>query len=602
MGPTSTGRSTRTPANKAGASTAPDTDQPTRHDAEDAAAAAPSDEAHPSGVKGPGPEPSDTDLVEVGNAEADGAATITTAVQATSTTEAAETDAAVASVTAPPHHPESARSDRALLEVDHRSDYGPAKTSTTTEADATDAAVPSGAAQSKEYESPRSDRDLVAGRQRINAAIRLLPGPAVVPPGSTVTGATSKLQLPCNSRACTVSADWYFPDDPNPKGIIYFQHGDLANAAMYSYTAADLAQHTQSIVVAPSVTGFISVSGYWLAGAPMQGAVADLFIGDRAALTASASAAAGHAVTLPERVVFVGHSMGGGLVEAAAGYMLDNGSIGSLAGVVLLDAYVYAYDHGRISDLVGGVPTDVPILLIAAPPGRNNNLGATATDLVIARTGEFVGVELAGGSHIDGMQGGNPITLLGESLFAGFSKPQNVDAVKMLASGWINDMFDGTHTGTYVTPGQTVQLPTDAGTATAIALPTSSKASTVRRDLRVHLQFRRQMRFSASHRCSGRPCNRHLMASRRRPNEARHWTATGIPSEGWTMTNPSPWNATCRASPEPRPINAPALKLVFSWVCRFADHATTALVSAKVGRLGGIEYHRRTIGGQRHPS
>src|SRR4029077_14451361 len=56
------------------------------------------------------------------------------------------------------------------------------------------------------------------------------------------------LQLPCSSGACTVTADWYFPAGSNPQGLIYFQHGALANSAMYSYTAATLAEETNSIV------------------------------------------------------------------------------------------------------------------------------------------------------------------------------------------------------------------------------------------------------------------------------------------------------------------------------------------------------------------
>ena len=35
-------------------------------------------------------------------------------------------------------------------------------------------------------------------------------------------------------------------------------------------------------------------------------------------------------------------------------------------------------------------------------------------------------------------------------------------------------------------------------------------------------------------------------------------------------------------------MSAPALKLVFSCVCRFADHATTALVSANVGASAAL--------------
>ena len=302
-----------------------------------------------------------------------------------------------------------------------------------------------------------------------NTAMRIIEGPPVLPPGSTVTVATSTLQLPCSSSACTVPADWYFPADPNPKGIIYFQHGALANSAMYSYTAASLAEQTDSIVVAPTINSFYTTDGYWLGGASMQQVVADLFVGDRAALTDSAAAAAGHPVTLPQQVVLVGHSEGGGLVVGAAGDMADNGSINRLAGVIMLDGATV--DRTLISTAAAKIPNDIPILLIASPPSFWNQLGATANDLVAARPGQFDGVQLVGGSHTDSTQGGNPLIQIIEDYVAGFPQPQNVNAVKTLASGWISDMLNGTHTGIYGTPGQTIQIPTSAGTATANALP-----------------------------------------------------------------------------------------------------------------------------------
>ena len=126
--------------------------------------------------------------------------------------------------------------------------------------------------------------DLVetAANTIFNTAMRLIEGPPALPPGSTVTVETSTLQLPCSSAACTVTADWYFPVFYT-QGLIYFQHGALANSAMYSYTAATLAEETNSIIVAPTLPSFYTTDGLWLGGAPMQPVVADLFLGDRSA-------------------------------------------------------------------------------------------------------------------------------------------------------------------------------------------------------------------------------------------------------------------------------------------------------------------------------
>ena len=114
--------------------------------------------------------------------------------------------------------------------------------------------------------------------------------------------------------------------------------------------------------------------------------------------------------------------------------------------------------NGDVRGMPGGVPDHL------------NRLGLRAAQLVVARPGKFDGVELVGCSHVDAVQGGNLLVELGAHLVGGFSQPQTIDAVQTLASGWINDMLDGTHNGIYGWPGQTVQIPTNAGTATAIAL------------------------------------------------------------------------------------------------------------------------------------
>ena len=299
-----------------------------------------------------------------------------------------------------------------------------------------------------------------------NVATRLFEGPTVLPPGSTVTVRSSTLQL----GGYEVPADWYFPTDPAPDRLIYLQHGFLASGRFYSYTAATLAEQTHSIVVAPSVTSnFFASDGFWIGGAPLQRAVANLFVGDRDALTASATAAGFTGTTLPQRVVIAGHSAGGGLALAVAGYMVDNGTIDDLAGLVLLDGVVL----GDAPAVIDKIPDDLPVYQIASPPYAWNIYGATSDALVQARPGRFNGVQLVGGSHIDAMQGGNPLIQFAAYLVAGFSQQQNIEAVKVLATGWINDMFAGTHKGVYADPGDSVEIPTIAGTADAIALPAS---------------------------------------------------------------------------------------------------------------------------------
>jgi hypothetical protein len=60
-----------------------------------------------------------------------------------------------------------------------------------------------------------------------------------------------------------------------------------------------------------------------------------------------------------------------------------------------------------------------------------------------------------------------------ENAVIGFSQPQNIEAARVLAAGWINDMFAGTHNGIYAAPGAVLPIETSTGTATAYALPDS---------------------------------------------------------------------------------------------------------------------------------
>lgn len=307
----------------------------------------------------------------------------------------------------------------------------------------------------------------------VGAALQVFSGPPVLPPGSNVTVRSSTLDMPGTNQ--TVRADWYFPEDPDSAtGVIYLQHGFMATGPMYSYTAAYLAEETNSIVVVPTLSSnLFDPSGEWIGGEPMQQSVADLFAGDRAELTASASAAAGHPVALPSTFVLVGHSLGGMLVTGAAGRMVDNGAVDDLAGVVLLDAVDTHNDMPEALDGLSGANYR-PVLLISSERYVWNRNGTVGDELQAARPGQFNGVMLVGGRHIDGLQGANPILQFAEYLVAGFSQPQNVDAVKTISAGWINDMYDGTDTGVYGDPQQSIEIPTPSGTATAVVLPFTS--------------------------------------------------------------------------------------------------------------------------------
>jgi pimeloyl-ACP methyl ester carboxylesterase len=304
-------------------------------------------------------------------------------------------------------------------------------------------------------------------------ASQIFGGPPILPPGSTVTVRSSSLRIDCGD-GYVVPADWYIPagaeEDP-PERLIYLNHGFLASGPWYSHTAAALAEQTNSIVVAPSITSnFLSCDACWLGAAPMHKAVANLFEDENTALAESALAA-GYSGPIPDRVVLIGHSLGGGLVAGTARYMVDNQTVGRLAGVVMLDGVGLDDTMAESLDLV---PEDIPIYQLAAPTYFWNQYGGGSAALHEARPDQFIGVTLVDGSHVDAMQGGNPIIQFSQQLVSGFSTPQNVAAAQILMVGWVNEMFDPTQDdGIDADPGEEITIDTPAGQATAVALPNS---------------------------------------------------------------------------------------------------------------------------------
>ncbi|MGE2726806.1 alpha/beta hydrolase [Mycolicibacterium pulveris] len=310
------------------------------------------------------------------------------------------------------------------------------------------------------------------------AVTRIFGGPAMLPLGSTVTVRGTTLRLDC---ACapgegkSVPVDWYFPEgyeeDP-PDRMIYLQHGFLAAGPWYSYTANALAAQTNSIVVAPTITSnFLAADACWLGAAPMHQAMAGLFDEDNTALAESA-ARVGYTGPIPDRVVLMGHSLGGGAVSAMAGYMVDNGTIDRLAGVILLDG-VGLDDPNVMRDALAKVPLEIPIYQIAAPVYFWNNFGVGIDALVQARPDQFVGVTLVGGSHVDAMRGGNPLIQFAQQVVSGFSQPRNVAAARHLMVTWTNDMFAGNQaTGVYdLGPGEGLEMRNPGGLAIMVGLP-----------------------------------------------------------------------------------------------------------------------------------
>ncbi|MFW0149611.1 hypothetical protein ACNUDN_07245 [Mycobacterium sp. smrl_JER01] len=297
----------------------------------------------------------------------------------------------------------------------------------------------------------------------LSGLVRLFDPTPAIPPGSLVTRRTSPLEVNCGCGV-TLDADWYFPNqDEPPTGLIYLQHGFFRSKANVSALAVHLAEQTNSLVVVPTVPSNPFAEGTcWVNGKPMHRAVAELFAGDRHALTASAELAAGHPVTLPTQYVLAGQSAGGNLAASAAAYATTSNAIAGLRAVVMFDGV----DNG------GGIAAGAaaltganarPIYQIAGECGPCNAFGLGTSALLEARPDSFVGVTLIGGRHTDAE---GPSSGLVGFLTCGVPRSSNVEAVRVIGAGWINDVFTGSTTGVYGAGGERIQV----GAATAVVL------------------------------------------------------------------------------------------------------------------------------------
>ncbi|MET0900093.1 MAG: alpha/beta hydrolase [Mycobacterium sp.] len=348
----------------------------------------------------------------------------------------------------------------------------------------------------------------------IGAIVQASDGPPVVPAelrDSIKVSSSTLVVSPGNE----VAADWYFPTHGQPTRLVYLQHGILASSPMYSYTAAYLAERTNSVVVATTITSNpFAQGGLWLGGDNMHAAVAQLFLDDdREALNASLTTATlkvgVQSLTVPKEFVLVGHSLGGGFAPGVAGHYAeglvarraDGAEAGNeLAGVVLLDAVPFwpitpnsMERLKKLEESNDGAGDDyIPVYEIGAPRNFLNSLSSVNEELTDARPGKFNGVVINGGVHMDGMLGGNPLIQAAAYLVAGVPRAENPPAVQLLMAGWINDMFAGDidpvtgHClgkyceGVYGAPGTTVDLPSDTGSPSAVVIDSGALPAATR--------------------------------------------------------------------------------------------------------------------------
>ncbi|WP_328351487.1 lipocalin family protein [Mycobacterium sp. NBC_00419] len=292
----------------------------------------------------------------------------------------------------------------------------------------------------------------------------------------------SRLELPGAFIGQTVAADWYFPTQADgtvdAQGVIWLQHGFGATNTFYSALAQDLAKQTNSIVVAPTLSSIpITFSGGCLTCEVTQVDAAALLGPNRATLLSSATAAGFTGTALPERFVLAGHSAGGGFATAVADDYLEGTDAQydptDLVGVVMFDGVSNGALDGSFADQVAALAAaDKPVYQIAAPAQSWNLFGATTNVLAATLPGQFIGVVLQGGSHVDSMLGVNPLFDLVLQLVTKPVPAGNTAAVYTLSDGWINDMYAGAtpqapQYGLYAASNQQIIM----GPTAAVGLP-----------------------------------------------------------------------------------------------------------------------------------
>jgi hypothetical protein len=306
----------------------------------------------------------------------------------------------------------------------------------------------------------------------------------ITPPlANGVTGVKvghSTLTIPAGSTAYDAAADWYFPTQADgtvaANGVIWLQHGFLANKAYYSALATTLSQQTNSIVVAPTLPSIPSFRcpGCTLYGVPLQQGAASMFTGSQANLNISANQA-GYQGTLPQDFVLAGHSAGGGWSVSVGGYYVDTlqpGDQNHLLGVVMYDGVNMNGTLPQAIASLDSLANPVPVYQIAAPAQLFNTFGITTDELAQLRPNQFIGDVLVNGSHVDPMLGSNPLIDFSAQLLTKFSPPGNTQATYTLSTGWINDFYYGGTPqaplyGLYGAAGQPVIM----GEAAAAVLP-----------------------------------------------------------------------------------------------------------------------------------
>jgi len=272
--------------------------------------------------------------------------------------------------------------------------------------------------------------------------------------GNGVTGVRSGnaiLDIPVgNDEFYAAPAAWYFPTQADgtieANGIIWLQHGFLGFNDWYADMAQALARETNSIVVAPNIFWFDTplCPGCYLGGERIREGAATMFLDGRAQLNNSARATGLFSGTLPETFVLTGHSAGGNFATDVAARVTETPAVDDLLGVVMFDGV--SRPPAFTEQLEKLIAAGKPNYQISAPAQRWNAWDIASETMAQVYTDQFFGLQILNGSHTDVIAGTNLFAILGEiasDIIVRPSPPGAKEAVRTLATGWVNDFYSG---------------------------------------------------------------------------------------------------------------------------------------------------------------
>lgn len=221
----------------------------------------------------------------------------------------------------------------------------------------------------------------------------------------------------------TLDVEWHLPPG-EPAAWLLLQHGFARRCANLRGIAARLA--------AGAGVATLCVNAEMAGGAPALAAAL-------AGWLAGGDARSPDGRRAPPRLIVGGHSAGG-LFAARVGAALARTQPDRLAGALLLDPV----GDAALGETLARVSAQGrrPVLAVVAPASRCNagQLGVAALRSVQAaaraagRT-DFVGVEMAGGTHVDA-EGADTEALAVRACREGWPRPDNVAALRALAVHW----------------------------------------------------------------------------------------------------------------------------------------------------------------------